>query len=307
MSKVHVLCTNATFLYNLRYYSLQFVLGVALGKVTRGKTLKFSVAVIVACHNRSALTFRALSSLKVAAPSNWELRVYLVDDGSSDGTVSNIKGVDLDLKVTTGPGNWYWAKSMFKAECSIDKSHDAILWMNDDVELFKDSLTHFETTRIARPGSILVGQFLDQTKNQIGYGGLLKDGIRPQRFLLKFFDANLNAVDTFHGNLVLIPSGVSEKVGTIDGGFAHAYSDIDFGLRARKLGIEIIVVPGFSGTCLTNQKNNLKLWKRLKAIESPKGQPIKSQIRYLRRHGPWFWPLFLLSPYVRAVLGKQAG
>lgn len=266
--------------------------------------MEFEVAVLIASHNRSAKTFRALSVLKSASPSNWKLRVYLVDDGSTDGTVSALTDLNLNLKWISGPGHWFWAKSMYKAECLIDKKYDAILWMNDDIELFKDSLYHFEKARLVHPNSILVGQFADQSKTKIAYGGLLKQGIRPMRFNLSFFSTNLNRVDTFNGNLVLIPKFVSEIVGKIDGNFAHAYADLDFGLRASKLGIESYVVPGFSGVCVPNYKEELNILGRLKRIHSPKGQPLKSQVRFLRRHGRWYWPLFLFSPYLRAILNK---
>ena len=266
--------------------------------------MKFEVAVLVATFNRSALTRRALSDLKAEAPTNWKLRVYLADDGSTDTTVSSLADLGLDIKIISGPGDWYWARSMYEAENSIDKKYDAILWMNDDIELFEGSLRKFEELRHVRPKSVLVGQFSNEGRNAISYGGLLKEGFRPMRFKLPFFLTELKTVDTFNGNLVLIPKFASEIVGKIDGKFAHAYADIDFGLRAKKLAVEMFVVPGFSGICRPNRKESLRIWERLKRIHSPKGQPLKSQIRFLRRHGRWYWPLFLASPYLRALINK---
>ena len=104
----------------------------------------FRVAVLVACHNRREKTIKCLKSLIVAKPDNWQFRIYLVDDGSTDGTAEAVRKLNLDVKIIQGPGTWYWAHSMYQAEMSIDRPFDSILWINDDIQLFEESLTYIE-------------------------------------------------------------------------------------------------------------------------------------------------------------------
>jgi GT2 family glycosyltransferase len=110
-------------------------------------------------------------------------------------------------------------------------------------------------------------------------------------------------VDTFNGNFVFVPKNSESRLGWIDGKFAHAYADCDYGLRANQEGVSNLVLPGYIGTCSTNviyvsgsRVMNLIRWF------GTKRSPIKSQIRFLKRHGPWFWPIYLITPLVRIII-----
>lgn len=266
---------------------------------------QFRVAVLVACHNRRDKTLTALHSLLEAKPELWELKVYLADDGSTDGTAEAVASLPLHIKIVAGPGNWYWAHSMYQAEMVIDQDYDAILWLNDDVELEPEALKQFEYWNQRHPASILVGQFCDPKTLELTYGGMRRLGRHPFKYETVFAAAQPQSVDTMNGNLVLIPKVVSEVVGNIDGGYAHAYSDIDFGLRAKRHNFDLIVVPTFLGFCPRNpDASKQSLRARWRSIHSPKGSPPRSQLRFLRRHGGRSWPLYFVMPYVRILLGR---
>ncbi len=266
---------------------------------------QFRVAVLVACYNRREKTVTALQSLIDAKPGNWDLRVYLSDDGSTDGTAEAVGAMPISVKVIQGPGNWYWARSMYQAEIAIDEEHDAILWLNDDVELSVDALEAFDQLHNKNPLSILVGQFCDPQTGEITYGGMRRLGHHPFRYETVLAQHSPQVVDTMHGNLVFIPRTISMVVGTIDGDYSHAYGDIDFGLRARYDGFEILATPGFAGTCPQNPAiRHASIRERLKAMHSPKGTPTSSQIRFLKRHGDVSWPIYFVAPYVRALLTR---
>ena len=266
---------------------------------------QFRVAVLVACHNRRAKTTEAIQSLLAAKPESWDLRFYLADDGSTDGTSEAVEALPVSVKIVRGEGDWYWAHSMYQAELIIDEPHDAILWLNDDIVLNPAGLEKFEQVNALHPSTVLVGQFCDPDTQELTYGGMQSLGRHPFQYTTEFAAIDPLLVDTMNGNLVLIPRVVSEAVGTIDGGFAHAYADMDFGLRARSAGFQVLAVPGFSGTCARNiiQKHS-SVRARIKALNSKKGTPPASQIRYLRRHGGFTWPIYFVSPYVRAILTR---
>ena len=263
------------------------------------------VAVLMACHNRKELTIRCLQSLYASVPSNWKIRVYLVDDGSKDGTTKAVWENFPEVKITKGPGNWYWAHSMFQAEISIDKPYDAILWLNDDVTIFENGLYQIEKYRSLHPSCILVGQMSKSDHTSLSYGGYIKYDRHPFHLKTLFARNDVLAADTFNGNFVIIPKSISDLVGSIDGSFAHAYADIDYGLRALSCGVAIRLVPGFIGECDENFSNkHFSRIDKLKFIFSKKGIPFGSQIRFLRRHGGIEWPIYLFLPIIKAFVGK---
>lgn len=263
------------------------------------------VAVLIACHNRRQITIRCLEKLYDACPNDWILEIYLVDDGSTDGTAEAVKNFDMGINLLVGDGSWYWAYSMHYAEASIDKPCDAILWVNDDIELYPDSLKRVSELHKKHLNSILVGQFCETNSNKITYGGLKKYDRHPLHFEQVFSFNEPNCVDTFNGNFVFIPKNLADMIGPIDGQFGHAYADIDYGLRARRLDISLLVIPGFLGTCdKIPQIEPSRRISKFRYLTSVKNLPPKSQYRFLRRHGNWTWPVYFIFPYIKVFFNR---
>lgn len=262
----------------------------------------FILAVLIASFNRKESTVRAINSLVRAIPKNWNLKLFHVDDGSTDGTSMELQNLGLDIKTTLGSGNWFWAHSMFQAQNSIDTEFDALLFMNDDVTLYADSFSYLEKNLETHVHSILVGQFQDPYSGIGTYGGYKRLGRNPLKFE-QIFSIDKVEVDTFNGNFVFIPKQVVDRVGLIDGDFAHAYADCDYGLRAKVLGVKSFLIPGFIGTCIRDEEiPQGNMLNSLKFHFSVKKSPIKSQIRYLSRHGGFEWPIYLFTPVIRIIL-----
>jgi len=269
---------------------------------TESSVSQLRVAVLMACHNRKCKTIQCLESLYAAKPSNWDLKIYLVDDGSTDETSEAVQRFDPAIQIIKGNGSWYWAHSMYQAEMSINAPFDAIMWLNDDIKLNLDSLDRINNQLKSNLGSIFICQFHSSTTNDLTYGGYVKYDKHPFRFKLIHAQDELMTADTFNGNLVFIPSIASKIVGPIDGEFAHAYADIDYGLRAKRLGVEMLIIPGFAGTCDINPEGDSKsLADALDSLLSTKRSPIKSQIRFLKRHGSFNWPIYLIAPFIKIV------
>jgi GT2 family glycosyltransferase len=168
--------------------------------------------------------------------------------------------------------------------------------------LSADSLKRADACNSYNPNSILIGQCRSSAEERITYGGYLKYDSHPFHFEQIYAVNDLMQVDTFNGNVVIIPKTVSDMVGRIDGVFAHAYADIDYGLRAKRLGVEMLVIPGFLGICDENPRIELKrLRDEIRHLVGTKSLPIKSQIRFLRRHGNLTWPIYLLGPFIKII------
>lgn len=264
-----------------------------------------TVAVVMTCHNRRETTVTSLLAL-AAQRSEANVRLFVTDDGSTDGTADAIPGVWPDATIIPGTGNLYWAAGMAVAEnAAVASDPDCLLWLNDDTILKPGSLAGLLALSDQHPSAIIVGATEDPHTGSPTYGGRIRIDYHPQRLRQLPVSTVPQRADTFHGNVVLIPIAARELVGPIDGGFPHAYADDDYGLRATALGIPILQAPGIVATCPSNdglQAPSGGLRARWMHLQSPKGLPWRAQTRYLRRHGGWRWPLILCGQVVKRVV-----
>ena len=68
------------------------------------------IAVLMACHNRVVTTLCCLERL--FNNNLADIDVWLVDDGSSDGTETRVRERFPSVNVIKGTGNLYWARGM---------------------------------------------------------------------------------------------------------------------------------------------------------------------------------------------------
>ena len=264
-----------------------------------------SIAVLIASHDRRRTTLRCLACLfrqRAAA----ELAVFLVDDGSTDGTAEAVRSAFPHVRVIAGSGDLYWARAMALAESAASSSEpDYLLWLNDDVELDDGALE--ELLETSQPDeAIAVGALKDPATGELSYSGVCRVDWHPLRFRLVPPRPSRPAVSTFNGNAVLIPRAVSARIGGIDGGFVHGAADFDYGLRARRAGLPIRVTGRYVGVCVRHANAlahaaRLPRSERMRFLLGPKGLPPRGYARYLRRHGGPVWPLFWLASYRRVV------
>ncbi len=270
-----------------------------------------SVVVLMTCFNRREITVECLRSLAGQGGPGVSVRVVLTDDGSIDGTGKAAREVWPGITIMQGDGSLFWAKGMALA-ASAAGDCDFLLWLNDDVILDRGALARLLRTHrsLAGPGQgpVVVGALRDPQTGTVTYSGVVRGGFpRPMRFTRVVPAGTPVPADTMNGNLVLVPRGVVERVGHIDGGFSHGMADFDYGLRARALGCEVWVAPETLGTCARNQPARgwtdpaLPVRTRLRSMLSPKGLPPRSWMRFTRRHAGLMWPVYWLSPYVRFV------
>jgi len=274
-----------------------------------------SIAVIMTCHNRHDIT---ISCLQLLYQQDAKFDVYLVDDGSSDGSSDSIRKYYPEVKVFQGDGNLFWAGGMrFAFGEALKNDYDYYAWLNDDTMLHSKALnnlleSHSALIKRGYPDSIVAGSTHDPITGKATYGGAVKSK-RWYSNKMEFLEPSqeLQECDTMYGNFVLIPRSVAAKVGNIDSAFIHAMGDIDYGLRARQLGCSIWAAPGFIGTCAQNSADgswvdlNLSVIERLKKAFQVKNFPIAPWTAFTKRHSGFWWFLHWCLPYIRAVIGYK--
>lgn len=277
------------------------------------------LAVLMTCHNRKEKTVACLVSLYGATVTeDVEITVYLVDDGSNDGTTSSVKQKFPLVNIISGNGTLFWNGGMRVAWSeAMKRDFDYYLWLNDDTELYSETIAKLFATcqrfsEKERSDVIVVGTTVDPQSGVPTYGGQQRN--RRWRALdLLLVEPKNEPVpcDTLNGNCVLVPRKVAVDVGNLDPVFIHAMGDIDYGLRARAAGYGLWVMPGYAGTCTGNpatgtyKDTTLPLSKRWEKMRSPKGLPLAQWKLMMQRHGGTFWILYWLMPYARMFLSPR--
>jgi GT2 family glycosyltransferase len=265
--------------------------------------MKYSV--ILACHNRKVLTVRSIRQAQASADAaGIGIDFTVFDDGSTDGTAHALTQLPSKITILAGDGSAYWAKGMAQAEESVlsaggsDAAH-FVVWLNDDVQLDVDAFTRLRLLADQEPSAIIAGAMRDPKDDSVTYSGLSRGGAHPLNFSRVFPGPDAQHVHTFNGNLVLVPLKAALLLGGIDGSFSHALADIDYGLRAARLGIPVILAAGTFGTCALNPLPPVRSirqdWFSFRGHKG--GGNFASLRRILRKSNPHTWLGFVAITY----------
>ncbi len=268
-----------------------------------------SIAALLTVHNRCNLTLNCLDTLFAQQlPQGTQLEVYLVDDGSTDGTAGQIRRRFPQVHIIPGDGSLFWGGGMRLAwDNASRRDYDYYLWLNDDTKLFPGAIQVLMTTAADlrqrhNRDPIVVGSTHDERTGVLTYGGkwlrnqvLIAPGPEPK------------PCNTMNGNIALIPRAVFAQVGNVSVEFTHAMGDHDYSLRATALGIPVFIAPGYLGTCSVGPSSSwtrreTTFRNRWQVLHTPKGLPPREYSEFLRRHAPSkrLWRLFKL--YARVAV-----
>lgn len=276
----------------------------------------YRVAVLMTSFNRREFTLRSLRALRgQRGLEGLGVSVFLVDDGSTDGTGSAVAVEFPDVRILRGNGTLYWNRGMRMAfDAALREGFDAYVLLNDDTMLYEDAVRRLADACAAlkRAGktAIVAGSTRSAEAGVLSYGGIR---VRRQGLQVSFekvapHEEMSIECDTMNGNIVWIPAEVAQKIGNLDARFHHHFGDLDYGMRAVGAGFTVAVAPGYLGTCGNNtirgtwRDTALPLAKRWKSLLSPKGQPPREWLLFTVRYYGWRWPLYACSPYVKTVM-----
>jgi GT2 family glycosyltransferase len=267
-----------------------------------------TIAVLLTCHNRRETTLKCLESLfQNTIPDNISLNVYLVDDGSTDGTSEAVKQKFPDVHVIKGDGNLYWNQGMRLAweTAAKNKEYDFYLWLNDDTQMDSFALSEllscfYETRELESNESIIVGSCRnDLVSDNFSYGGRINDTpVIP--------NGSIQKCNYINGNLVLVPKAIFETIGNLSPHFTHAVGDNDYGLRALRAGFYCCTTRKYVATCRTNGladwcNPQIPIIKRFENLYSPKGLNIREYIAFLKMHKKDRWLISTVKVYMKAL------
>jgi GT2 family glycosyltransferase len=276
------------------------------------------IAALMTSHNRRDVTMSSLESLfSQENVERLELVVFLVDDGSTDGTAEAVTARFPQVRLLRGDGSLFWNGGTRKAfEAAMQEEYDAYLLFNDDSELYSDSLARIVTCSEERESlgehAIVTGSMRSPGTGERSYGGLRKrtSGLRMYFEPVMPDPSQALPCDTMNGNFALIPKSIARGIGNLEPTFTHKWGDFDYGLRATQANFAVVVAPGFHGECSKNSitttylDRSISRSERWERLMSPKGVPWREWLLYVRRHFGWRWPMYAVSPYIKTLFGR---
>ncbi len=275
-----------------------------------------AIVAVLTCFNRKVMTLACLDALGVAAQrAGVDLQAIVVDDASTDGTAAAVRDRFPWVEVVVGSGNLFWNRGMHEGFArAMQRPASHYLWINDDTHLVPGALSMLlrqaeELKQAQGRPVVLVGATAERDSGTLSYGGRVADSRwRPFRYRLVWSESRPVPCQAIEGNCVLIPREIALALGNLDPAFEHAMGDTDYGLRALAAGHRLFVASGIAGHCSPNPSagtyfdTTLPLSTRWKLIRSRKGLPLRSWLRFSRRHGGALWPLHFAWPYAKVLL-----
>ena len=208
-----------------------------------------SVNLFVLNWNGRDLTLDCLFSLsKVTYPN---LKVYIVDNGSSDNSVTAIRNQFPDYEIIELPENYGFSKGNNAGFELVKQKADYTIFLNNDtivdpnfVEPLINAMESNSTVKQSTP-KIFYADNLDYIwfgggKVSLWAGWIRHLGIRQKDSMQFSFDRN---VDYATGCCVCMRTVDFESIGMFDESFLMYGEDVDLSLRFRKQGGQILFVP----------------------------------------------------------------
>lgn len=270
---------------------------------------KDSIAVLMTCHNRKDSTLKCLQQLfKANIPGKIELKIYLVDDGSTDGTGDVIRETYPEIKVIKGDGNLFWNGGMRLAweQASKHQDYDFYFWLNDDTVIDEDGISELlycysQLLETTKQPSIIVGSCKESAKNPLfSYGGRDENGpVIP--------NGHIQECKFINGNAVIIPKQIFHQLGNLSEDYTHAMGDFDYGLRAIQKGFNCYTTRKYIATCPTNKgipawcNPQTPLFKRIKLLHSPRGLNLREYNTFRKKFWGHRWIIFAIKAYLKAL------
>ena len=231
-----------------------------------------SVNLFVLNWNGRDLTLDCLSSLeKITYPN---VKVYIIDNGSSDNSVTAIRNQFPDYEIIGLPENYGFARGNNAGFELVKQKADYTIFLNNDtivdpnfVEPLINAMESNSTVKQSTP-KIFYADNLDYIwfgggKVSLWAGWIRHLGIRQKDSIQFSFNRN---VDYATGCCVCMRTVDFESIGMFDESFLMYGEDVDLSLRFRKQGGQILFVPEskiwHKGSSSIGTQFSIRKWKR---------------------------------------------
>lgn len=209
------------------------------------------VAIVIPVYNRRETTLQGLRSLSKIDKTGLDVRVYIVDDGSTDGTADAVRRDFPDVHLVMGDGTLHYAAGTNRGiTAAMEWEPDFVGTMNDDSIFHDQFLQRMVRAAQANPRSVVGALLLlwddPQTVFQVGQTWRTMNGgwHIPQQMTAFDFPQTPFEVECLVGNCTLIPAAAIKECGLMDEKrFKHGWGDAQYFMKMRKAGWKLLIDP----------------------------------------------------------------
>ena len=211
--------------------------------------------VIIPVHNRLEPTRYVLSCLQ--AQQDVALQVYVVDDGSTDGTgpfLEEVERQDSRVHRLVGDGNLWWTGGVHKGIQEVAPllgAGDVVVLMNNDVHVEADFLANAGGLLARYPQAVLSALAVDAHAKTIGSLGSVMVSWPLALTIQPYYGEPMSVRETMPEVIALdflgaygtfFPAEVIRKIGNVNvAKLPHYHADGEFSNRAKRAGFALYV------------------------------------------------------------------
>lgn len=275
------------------------------------QVIPVKVAVIIPTHNRVEMLCRSVTS--VFESDYTSLSIFVIDDGSSDGTSDILQSKFSDVHIIHGNGSLWWSGSINAGiRNALLADFDYFLLLNDDVVIDAKAISSLVKCALDNPQSIIGSMVYDNSNpTTIWSAGVRLQWPWPGEFTIGQGENDngqydgVRSVASMPGMGTFISRSIVGKIGLFDEKFMPQYlADIDFPIRATNAGFSALITSDSKLYNSIETTGGVGLdcksltWREAASIFTnyKSSEYAPARITFLFRHCPliWLFPAILI-------------
>lgn len=207
------------------------------------------LCVIILTYNHWVDTETCLESL--ARAGSVPAHIIIVDNASTDDTVARARRTFPEVEVIANPANLGYAQGNNRGlQHALDEKFEYVMVLNNDVTIDPACLQTLLCAADENPNAALIGPMVYHARERDviqSAGGILPPSWRAYHRGANETDhhqfRNVERVDWLTGCAVLARTSMLAKFGLLDPDFFMYGEDVDWAVRARRAGFDVLFVP----------------------------------------------------------------
>lgn len=270
------------------------------------------IKVVIVSYNSRWQIGNCLASL-LRASEAYRLQVFVVDNGSDDGTPDVLREhhPEVFTTVSSNLGFAHGCNQGVRAALELGGEYAAVLYLNPDAIMQPGSLDRLMDVLLSSPevGAVSpqivlrTGQVCDRLRSMFGS--------HQEEKPLAGRDAVVS--DRLHGCCMLVRSEALQATGSIDEDYFLYWEEMDFGLRMMKAGFRLLlcydVLVEHGGDEPERSHRIYYMWRNQFRFAQRNFPPLRRQLFLLRRLAVSARELagFVVARRIDLVMAAQAG
>jgi len=201
--------------------------------------MKYKYGIIIPVHNRVDYTTQCLRGLQDISLKK-VAQIYIIDDGSSDGTSEVTRSEFPDVKIVQGTGSLFWTGGIeLGMKVALDDLCEGFVWLNDDTEIQPDDLVSMIKYSVIHQHEVIAPRAIDIDSMPLANGAIGRNSIKGE-------NGKDIEVEVLSGYCVVFARKLCDAIGLPEfDKVPHYAGDSYYTIKARKAGFKIKILGMF--------------------------------------------------------------